>query len=114
MKVFLLIFVFSLTTIPNLWAQSSPDSIHLAWSDEIYFDFAQHQLRPGTDSLLSKVFALYAQKTVHRIELTAHTDAIGSNDSNWRLAEARGASVLNFLTQGSVPDSLLQRVLVGL
>lgn len=91
----------------SLQAQEK-DSIQLLWSAEIHFDFAKHDLRAGTDTVLQKIIALQAEKSLESIKITAHTDAIGSNSSNLELARKRGASVRNFLVDGGFEENLLQ------
>ena len=103
-KVFL-ILLFS--CLFGLVQAQEKDSLKHIWSGEIYFDFAKSDLRSDADSLLQLVLEKSNNPQLHSIRITAHTDAIGSNKSNWTLAEARGASVKNYLSAASIADSIL-------
>jgi outer membrane protein OmpA-like peptidoglycan-associated protein len=70
----------------------------------IHFDFDNYNLsvseKRRLDSLITSV---KTSSTVEKIELTGHTDAIGSNDYNDRLSKRRIASVKTYLITHGIP-----------
>lgn len=70
----------------------------------IHFDFDNYNLsvseKHRLDSLISRV---KTSSTVEKIELTGHTDAIGSDNYNDRLSKRRIASVKYYLITHGIP-----------
>ncbi|MEM9821080.1 MAG: OmpA family protein [Bacteroidota bacterium] len=97
---------------PLLGAQEN-DSIQIIWSAEVYFDFAQSELKADGDSLLQEAIKISKTKDLSGILITAHTDDVGSNQSNLKLAKARGETVKKQLLAANIPDSLLQMTPFG-
>ena len=79
----------------------------LVYTAEVYFDFGKHDLRPVSDSTLDNVAAIFLEKKNPKIFITAHTDSIGSIQNNVALSERRATSVMTFLSEKGVPDSLM-------
>lgn len=88
-------------------AQITFDSLTLVASRVVYFDFGKHDLRTGADSILKEVSATFKQSDPLTIHLTAHTDAIGKNESNQVLSNRRAESVRTALMSLGIPDSVL-------
>jgi len=77
-------------------------------SEEVYFDFGKHALRPDDATKLEAIIAKLKDNEYVKIRITAHTDAIGTGDSNQVLSERRGETVKTFLITKGIPDSLMQ------
>lgn len=103
-RLFLLLFA----TLPLLLnGQISFDSLILIQSHRIYFDLGQDEWQEGSDSVFVAVMDFYAEHPAARIHLTAHTDSIGTDDSNQGLSDRRANSVLNGLMEQGVPEEIL-------
>jgi len=70
--------------------------------DQILFDSGEAELRPGAESLLSKVASLLA-RLPNKVVVEGHTDNIPINTvifpSNWELSVARSVRVVRFLSE---------------
>jgi outer membrane protein OmpA-like peptidoglycan-associated protein len=70
---------------------------------DVLFDFNKASLKPGAREKLSKLAGiLLAYPGGYRIEIEGHTDAIGSEDYNLKLSQARAESVCEYLKQSSI------------
>ncbi|HKX27592.1 MAG TPA: OmpA family protein, partial [Blastocatellia bacterium] len=67
---------------------------------DVLFDFNQATLKPGAREKLSKLSGiLLAYPGNYRMEIEGHTDAVGSDEYNLKLSQARAETVRNFLAQ---------------
>ncbi|HLM53298.1 MAG TPA: OmpA family protein [Pseudoxanthomonas sp.] len=73
------------------------DIIKLNLPGGVTFDFNQANLKPQFHPALNNVAATLAEYNQTIVEITGHTDAIGSDAVNQRLSEQRAASVGNYL-----------------
>jgi outer membrane protein OmpA-like peptidoglycan-associated protein len=65
---------------------------------DVLFDFNRASLKPGAKEKLSKLAGiLLAYPGNYQMEIEGHTDAVGSQDYNLRLSEARAGSVRDYL-----------------
>ena len=102
------LFFILFTILPCLVSgQLSFDSLILVQSTKIYFDLGQDQWQEGADSILYEVAAFTAEHEDARIHLTAHTDSIGTDDSNQGLSDRRAQSVLKGLIEAGVSEDIL-------
>ena len=69
------------------------DSLVLRYSGEIYFAFGKYDLQSASDSVFQEVVQHFHKNEQMSIRITAHTDAIGQNKSNYLLSQKRGAAV---------------------
>lgn len=73
----------------------------------IFFDYNKATLRPESKVELERVYDFLKQNPNVKIEISGHTDDIGSQDYNQKLSEARAKSVVDYLIQlGISPDRL--------
>lgn len=109
----LLLVSFSILFLHSLRAQS-PEIVQkndLILSKEVYFDFGQSDIRTDADSTLREIIAFCGKRKNISMHLTAHTDAIGSNENNLKLSENRMAEVTRFLEEnGLMMDSVSTEV----
>ena len=83
------------------------DSLDLVKSEVIYFDFGRYEIRPEADSTLRAFAALTMGKENLTVHLTAHTDAIGSDEANQVLSQNRASAAKVKLVEYGLSDSLL-------
>jgi outer membrane protein OmpA-like peptidoglycan-associated protein len=70
---------------------------------DVLFDFNKASLKPGAREKLSKLAGiLLAYPGGYRIEIEGHTDAIGSEEYNLKLSQARADSVCEYLKQANI------------
>jgi len=91
----------------SAFVDNKPD-IEVLASEEIYFDFGKDEIRSDELAKLESIIAQLKDNEYVKVRITAHTDAIGSNENNQALSERRGASVKTFLITKGIPDSLMQ------
>ena len=65
--------------------------------ENIFYDFDKATLRPESATALDKLVDLLNENPNVTIELSAHTDARGSDQYNERLSQRRAESVVNYL-----------------
>lgn len=90
-----------------LRSQATFDSLTLLDSRIVYFDFGKYDLRPESDSVLQEVANVFRKNKALKVHLTAHTDAIGQDESNQELSRNRAESVHAALLDLGFPDSIL-------
>jgi len=90
-----------------LFAQAIVTEENSIFSTEIYFDFGKDIIRTDADSALNGVVQFCKKEAPIFIKITAHTDAIGSNENNFQLSERRAEAVQKYLSEkGIQADSL--------
>ncbi|SIN69485.1 OmpA family protein [Chitinophaga niabensis] len=70
--------------------------------EKIYYDLDRSDLRPDASSDLKKLILFLRDNPTLRIELSAHTDARGSDAHNLRLSQARAQSVVDYLVRNGI------------
>jgi outer membrane protein OmpA-like peptidoglycan-associated protein len=65
--------------------------------NNIYFDFDRYDLKPESFTELDRVFKFLTDNPEVRIEISAHTDAVGTDEYNLTLSQRRAESVVNYL-----------------
>ena len=98
--VFLSLGVFSQNAAPFFEGK-------IQFTGEVYFDFAKHDLRPDADSVLSAIKSFVEDKENLKIEITAHTDSIGSLENNMALSQRRSESVRIALLEMGIEEDVL-------
>ncbi|WP_454830693.1 OmpA family protein [Pseudoxanthomonas wuyuanensis] len=73
------------------------DVIKLNLPDGVTFDFGKSDLKPQFYPALNNVARTLAEYNQTIVEVTGHTDSIGSDAVNQRLSEQRASSVGNYL-----------------
>lgn len=75
--------------------------------DNIFYDFDKATLRPESEKALDNLVQLLKENPNVTIELSAHTDYLGSADYNKRLSQRRADAVVAYLTaHGTVKERL--------
>ncbi len=73
------------------------DVIKLNLPDGVTFDFGKANLKPQFHPALDQVAATMAEYNQTIVEISGHTDNVGSDEANQRLSEQRAGSVSNYL-----------------
>ncbi|MCY7312656.1 MAG: OmpA family protein [Pseudoxanthomonas sp.] len=73
------------------------DVIKLNLPDGVTFDFGKYDLKPQFYPALNNVASTLREYNQTIVEVTGHTDSVGSADFNQRLSERRANSVGNYL-----------------
>lgn len=73
------------------------DVIKLNLPDAVTFDFNSAALKPQFHPALDQVAGTMADYNQTVVEISGHTDSVGSDDYNQTLSEQRAASVSNYL-----------------
>ncbi|MEH6406066.1 MAG: OmpA family protein [Leeuwenhoekiella sp.] len=76
--------------------------------DKIFFDFDKSTIRPDAAKVLNGLVALMKKHQEMEIEVSAHTDARGSDGYNQSLSEQRAASTLEYLVKNGIERNRLQ------
>lgn len=74
----------------------------------IFFDFAKWDLKPESFIEIDRLAALMAEYPTIKVEIGAHTDAIGSDRDNQILSENRAKSVVRYLVDKGVAQERLR------
>jgi outer membrane protein OmpA-like peptidoglycan-associated protein/tetratricopeptide (TPR) repeat protein len=81
--------------------------------ENIFFDFDKDELKPESLSSLVRLYDfLMVNKTV-RIQITGHTDNVGSNTYNQNLSQRRAESVKDYLLSKGINENRMLSVGMG-
>lgn len=67
--------------------------------DTVYFDFDKAEIKPNFKTELDSLIAVFRDYPAYYVEITGHTDSIGSEDYNMRLSERRALSVYSYMVE---------------
>jgi flagellar motor protein MotB len=74
----------------------------------IYFEFGKATLKPESFAMLNNVVKLMESNPTIRIEISGHTDNIGSLKENTKLSTDRAKAVVNYLVQKGISANRLE------
>lgn len=89
------------------------DVIKLNLPDGVTFDFNSAALKPQFYPALNNVAATLAEYNQTIVEVSGHTDSIGSDAVNQRLSEQRAASVSNYLIGRGLQSARFETIGMG-
>ena len=75
--------------------------------NNIYFDFNKYDLKPESFTELERVFKFLSENPSLSIEISAYTDAIGSDEYNLTLSQRRAESVVSYLIDKGIAEKRL-------
>jgi outer membrane protein OmpA-like peptidoglycan-associated protein/Tol biopolymer transport system component len=81
--------------------------------DNVEFEFAKAVLTPASLKILAPVLETILSNETLEIELSGHTDNIGSREINMRLSKERAQAVADYLIQNGVNKELVTSVGYG-
>jgi outer membrane protein OmpA-like peptidoglycan-associated protein/Tol biopolymer transport system component len=77
---------------------------------DIYFETAKADLKPESYEELDRLAKMLEDSPQVRVEISAHTDDVGSDEYNLKLSDRRAKSVVDFLVSKNVkPENLLAK-----
>ena len=81
--------------------------------DNIFYEFAKWNLTPQSETGLQQLVKLLNDNPNITIEMSAHTDYVGNNESNRILSERRAQSVVDYLIKAGIDKKRLTAVGYG-
>ncbi len=75
--------------------------------DNVFFDSGKATLKPESFSELDELLTYLTQKINTVIEISGHTDNVGSKESNQKLSQDRSNEVKNYLVRKGISESRL-------
>ena len=75
--------------------------------NNLFFDFDSSSLTKESELELNRVVELMNTNPTMKVEISAHTDDMGSDAYNLKLSQLRAESVVQYLTQHGISDSRL-------
>ncbi|WP_212001236.1 OmpA family protein [Chitinophaga sp. HK235] len=75
--------------------------------NNIYYDFGKATLRLESKIVLDSVVEMLVDNPRVIIEMSAHTDSVGSDKANMKLSQARAQSCVNYLISKGIPSQRL-------
>jgi len=75
--------------------------------DNIYFDFDKATIKSESNGVLNNIATFLKDNPAARIELSAHTDAVGNDAYNLNLSKKRAQSCFNYLVTQGIEKSRL-------
>lgn len=82
-----------------------PEEPEVITLENVYFDFGKSEIKTESFPELDKIVRLMFDNPGIQIEISAHTDNIGTDDFNMKLSQARAESVLNYFVANGIPDN---------
>lgn len=75
--------------------------------NNIFYDFNKATLRPESEAELDRLYKLLNENPTLKIEISGHTDNVGSASYNQKLSESRAKSVVNYLLDKGIAQTRL-------
>lgn len=103
----------SLSTIGVTKTKSFENSFHLPAAgkpvqiDNIFFDFGKYTLTKNSEEALAGLVKMLTDNPHITIEIGAHTDLVGSDESNFELSTKRAQEVVNYLVKAGIESGRL-------
>jgi len=71
----------------------------------VLYDFGKSTLRPESETVLDEVVKILVDNPSIRIELSAHTDSVGSDTYNLKLSQDRAQACVDYMKTKGIADS---------
>jgi outer membrane protein OmpA-like peptidoglycan-associated protein len=81
--------------------------------NNVFFDFDKAELKQESFPELKRIIGLMNEKTGMQIEITGHTDAVGTEQYNLALSERRAKAVVKYLTDSGVASDRISTKFFG-
>ena len=73
--------------------------------DDVLFDFDKSNIKPEAGAILDRLVAFMNENTDKKVNLSGHTDNVGTEAYNQRLSERRANSVKDYIAKKGVDAS---------
>lgn len=113
MRSISLIILFICVQFFTLYSQNTIENLKLIEKIEIYFESNKHQLGSDAPSILYKAEKLYNQNPKRKIRITAHTDGVGKDNSNYILSDKRANAVKYYFMEHGIPSDAIAITTMG-
>lgn len=74
----------------------------------VFFDLGKASLKATSNQALNDLYEVLKNKETMKIEISGHTDNVGSNESNQILSENRAKAVKNYLVRKGIASNRIQ------
>ncbi len=74
----------------------------------IYFDFGKAEVKPNSFDYLDSMVAIMKEYPTMVIEISGHTDDVGSDEKNMKLSEDRAAAVVKYFESKGIEQERMQ------
>jgi OmpA-OmpF porin, OOP family len=81
--------------------------------ENVYFEFGKSILKPESFASLDELVALLKAEPAMEIEISGHTDNVGTHESNMKLSQDRAESVRQYLIKKGIMASRVKAVGYG-
>ncbi len=81
--------------------------------DNILFEYNKHSLTEESKEIIDFLVEYMKEMTDKKVEISGHTDAIGSDEYNQSLSEKRAKSVRNYMREAGISKSRMKYVGYG-
>jgi OmpA-OmpF porin, OOP family len=81
--------------------------------NNVFFDFDKSTLKPESFPELDRIRKVMNEKTAMTIEISGHTDSIGTDDYNLELSERRARAVVKYLTDKGIEKARISIMYLG-
>jgi hypothetical protein len=71
----------------------------------IFFDFDSYELLPKSESELNKIIDFMSKNPSIKIQISGHTDSLGTDNYNQQLSENRARAVVNYLKDKGIEEA---------
>lgn len=85
--------------------RTAEDEINVVMENDILFDFDSAALRADSRQSLRDMASVFVEYPETRIDISGHTDSVGSASYNQNLSEERAQSVTRYLTSQGVSST---------
>ncbi len=75
--------------------------------NDIYFDFDKSELRQESKTELDRLLTFMTNNPLVSIEISSHTDAIGTDEYNIKLSQRRAQNIVDFLISNKIEKNRL-------
>lgn len=91
----------------QIGSNANTQNINKTIAEPILFETNRHDLLPAAIETLNKISMVLKNNSSIKVEISAYTDCIGSDQDNLKLSNARAAEVLNYLISTGVAKERL-------
>jgi OmpA-OmpF porin, OOP family len=81
--------------------------------NNVFFDFDKSELKPESFSELNRIIKLMKDRPSMEVEISGHTDAVGSDTYNLGLSERRAKAVVSYLTGKGIQKDRIITLFLG-
>ena len=81
--------------------------------NNVFFDFDKSELKPESFPELDRIITVMKEKAGLKIEISGHTDAVGTEEYNLNLSERRARAVVKYIVEKGVEKERINTLYLG-